>query len=280
MGAAVSLIENPNGFAYMMCVFLPIYLYAFQQAPKKWIKMFFLACALASIYIIFQTGSRTGLVTLIVMSFFLVPYYGKNHFKGLLTIAVAIFFLYPLSGEGNMKRFRTIPESAMNFFSGSKKETKHISQMTQDEQSAKERQLKNRETWGIIRENLFFGVGINPTDFTAYVDRFPFACEGQVHCEILMAGRQMGLIGMGMYAGFIAIIFFGGSYCRKNMPDWPAARDLGWTFQMQAVALAVGGSFSPMPWHAPMMILAASASALMRIVKREQDALKGRLMGL
>ena len=29
MGAAVSLIENPNGFAYMMCVFLPLYLYAY-----------------------------------------------------------------------------------------------------------------------------------------------------------------------------------------------------------------------------------------------------------
>lgn len=85
---------------------------------------------------------------------------------------------------------------------------------------------------------------------------------------------------MGIYAGFIAIMFFGGRYCRLTMHDWPAVRDLGWTFQMQAVAIAVGGSFSPMPWHAPMMILAASASALMGIVKREQDAIKGRIRGL
>ena len=48
MGAAVSLIENPNGFAYMMCVFLPLYLYAYQQAPKKWQKGAFLACALSA----------------------------------------------------------------------------------------------------------------------------------------------------------------------------------------------------------------------------------------
>ena len=47
MGAAVSLIENPNGFAYMMCVFLPLYLYAYQQAPKKWQRWFFLAIAFA-----------------------------------------------------------------------------------------------------------------------------------------------------------------------------------------------------------------------------------------
>lgn len=280
MGAAVSLIENPNGFAYMMCVFLPLYLYAFQQAPKKWTKMFFLACALASIYIIFQTGSRTGLVTLIVMGIFLVPFYGKSHRKGMLAIVIAIALLYPLSGEGNMKRFRTIPQSALSFLSGKKIEKKSFFQMTQDEQSAVERQLKNHDTWGIIKENMFFGMGINPTDFTAYVDRFPFGCEGQVHCEILMAGKQMGLIGMGIYAGFIAIMFFGGRYCRLTMHDWPAVRDLGWTFQMQAVAIAVGGSFSPMPWHAPMMILAASASALMGIVKREQDAIKGRIRGL
>ena len=57
MGAAVSLIENPNGFAYMMCVFLPLYLYAYQQAPKKWQKWAFLACALAAVWICTSTDS-------------------------------------------------------------------------------------------------------------------------------------------------------------------------------------------------------------------------------
>lgn len=276
MGAAVSLIENPNGFAYMMCVFLPLYLYAYQQAPKKWQKWAFLACALAAVWIVFETGSRTGLVTLIAMSALLLPYYGKNHFRALAIIGVALGLLFPLTGEKNKERFRTIPQSVAAFFS--EEEEDPNKPMTQDELSADDRQQKNKQTWEIIKENLIFGLGINP-DVSSYVERFPHA-PGQVHCEILMAGRQMGLIGMGMYLGFISVIFFGGWWVKLNAPHWPAVRDLGWTFQMQAVAIAVGGFFSPLPWHAPMMMLAGSASALACILKAEREAPRERTTGI
>ena len=275
MGAAVSLIENPNGFAYMMCVFLPLYLYAYQQAPKKWQKWAFLACALAAVWIVFETGSRTGLVTLIAMSALLLPYYGKNHFRALAIIGVALGLLFPLTGEKNKERFRTIPQSVAAFFSAEEEDPNKP--MTQDELSADDRQQKNKQTWEIIKENLIFGLGINP-DVSSYVERFPHA-PGQVHCEILMAGRQMGLIGMGMYLGFISVIFFGGWWVKLNAAHWPAVRDLGWTFQMQAVAIAVGGFFSPLPWHAPMMMLAGSTSALVCILKAEQAAPRERTPG-
>jgi hypothetical protein len=276
MGAAVSLIENPNGFAYMMCVFLPLYLYASRQATRKWVKLFFLACSLAAVYIVFQTGSRTGLVTLVVIGVFLLPHYGRNHIWSLAAIITALIFIYPLTGEKNMERFRTIPQSAAAFFSGEKKEKTR--RMTQDEQSADDRQRKNHDTWELIKENLIFGVGVNPDD-SKYGDRFPMA-TGQVHCEILMAGRQMGLIGMGLYAGFISIIFCGGWWVRRNAAHWPAVRDLGWTFQMQAVAILVGGSFSPYVWHPPMMLLAGSASAVVHVLKEERAANLARLAGI
>jgi hypothetical protein len=276
MGAAVSLIENPNGFAYMLCVFLPLYLYAYQQAPKKWQKWFFLACALAAVYIIFQTGSRTGMVTLIVMGTMLLPHYGRKHFMALIVVVVALVLIFPLTGEKNKERFRTIPQSIAAFLGGEKEMRE--GPMTQDEQSADERQAKNKDTWGLIKENLIFGVGINP-DESKFAERFPMAVN-QVHCEFLMAGKQMGLIGMGMYTGFIAIIFAGGWWVRRNARDWPAVRDLGWTFQVQAVAIAVGGSFSPIAWHAPMMLLAGGASALVHILKREKAAQGERLAGI
>ena len=277
MGAAVSLIENPNGFAYMMCVFLPLYLYAYQQAPKKWQKWAFLACALAAVWIVFETGSRTGLVTLIAMGALLMPYYGRNHFRALAIIGVALILIFPLTGEKNKERFRTIPESVASFLGG-EKEGDVNKPLTQDEISARDRGDKNKQTWEMIKENLVFGLGVNP-DVTSFVERFPHA-PGQVHCEILMAGRQMGLIGMGMYAGFISIIFFGGWWVRRNARHWPAVRDLGWTFQMQAVAIAVGGFFSPLPWHAPMMMLAGSASALVCVLKEERTAKWDRLVGI
>lgn len=275
MGAAVSLIENPNGFAYMMCVFLPLYLYAYQKATQRWIRWFFLACALAAVYIVFQTGSRTGLLTLIVMGALLLPYYGKNHLRALLVIAAALVFIYPLTGEKNMERFRTIPQSIAAFFSDEDEE--QIRPLNQDEQSAQDRSDKNKQTWEMIKENLIFGLGINP-DVSSYVERFPHA-PGQVHCEILMAGRQMGLIGMGLYSGFLGIIFFGGWWVRRNAAHWPAVQDLGWTLQMQGVAIMVGGIFSPLPWHAPMMIFAGSTSALVTILKAEREAETLRFSG-
>ena len=276
MGPACSLIENSNGFAYMMCVFLPLYLYAYQQGTTKWVRIFFLACALAAVWIIFETGSRTGMMTLIALAVFLLPYYGRNRWKTLVVVALAIFFIYPFTGEKNKQRFRTIPQSIGMFLSGEEKEQK--GPMSQDEQSANERQAKNRDTWGLIKENLFFGVGINP-DSRKYEDRFPNAA-GQVHCEILMAGRQMGLIGMGLYVGFLGVIILGGDWVRRNAAHWPAVRDLGWTLQLQGVAVAVGGSFSPLPWHGPMMILAGCASALVGVLKAERVAEEERLAGI
>ncbi|HOE00788.1 MAG TPA: O-antigen ligase family protein [Kiritimatiellia bacterium] len=268
MGAAVSMIENPNGFAYMMCVFLPLYLYAYQQARHKWEKWFFLACALAAVWIIFETGSRTGLVTLIAIGVFLVPYYGRKHFRALLLITAVLVVMFPMTGEKNRERFRTIPQSIAAFFGGASKGKEPMTMMTQDEQSAEERSEKNKHTWALIKENLLFGVGINP-DSSKYVDRYPMA-SGQVHCEILMAGRQMGIIGMGLYSGFIILIFIQGWRIRKQAVGWPALRDLGWTFQLQAVAFAVGGSFSPGPWNPVMMILAGLSSAMIRLVHEER----------
>ena len=269
MGATVGLIENPNSFAYMMCVFLPLYLYTYQQARKWWERYLFLAGALACIYIIFQTGSRTGLFTLCVMGVFLLRRYGRQHLKGLLVMCAAIAFLFPMTGERNLERFKTIPKSIASFLNRDKSQDAPHPQ-TQDEQSAEERRMKNIHTWGLIKEHLLFGVGMSPNS-SKYTDRWPMA-SGQVHCEILMAGRQMGLIGMSLYVGFWAVLIVGGWQIRRYARDWPAIRDLGWTFQMQAIALIVGGSFCPLPWHPPMMVLAASASSLSGLLREDADA--------
>jgi hypothetical protein len=264
MGAAVSLIENPNSFAYMMCVFLPLYLYAYQQARNKWAKCFFVGCALCAVYIIFKTGSRTGLVTLVALFVFLLPHYGRHHIKTLALIILVAVAIFPFTGEKNIERFRTIPRSIASFFG---KADPLQGPLNQDEQSAEDRRLKNIHTWQLIKEHPLLGVGMRPNPLR-YVERFPMAL-GQVHCEILMAGRQMGFLGMGLYVGFIALIYFGGGWIRRNARYWPAVGNLGWTFQMQAIAIAVGGSFCPLPWHAPMMMLAGSVSVLIGLVKQE-----------
>lgn len=268
MGAAVGMIENPNGFAYMMCVFLPVYLYMFQQARRAWERWGFLILALVGMYIVFKTGSRTGLVTLILISVFICRRYGRHHLKGLLLIALAIAVIFPMSGERNIQRFKTIPQSVKGFLGlGDKKERE--GPMNQDEQSADERARKNEHTWGLIREHLFFGVGVWPNE-SRFSARWPMA-TGQVHCEILMAGKQMGLIGMGLYVAYWSILLLGGGLVRKRARGRAAIEDLGWTFQLQGLCIVVGGSFCPGPWHPPLMLLTASVSALLANLANPDD---------
>ena len=267
MGGAASMIENPNGFAYSLCFFVPAYLYAFEHTRRPVFRWAFLAGALASVFVIFQTGSRTGLVTLLALAVAMIPHYRHIKWRNVLLCAVAVAFIIPFSGEGNIRRFKTIPESAAVFF-GLKPAPE--GPRNQDEQSSDERQAKNRDTWRLIKDYPLFGVGIAP-DAEVY-RKYPMA-TGQVHCEILMAGRQMGFIGMTLYAGFIAFIWVSGWRIGRLYRDVPHLRDLGWLFRMQAFVFVVGGFFCPGAWHPIMLILAGSASALVAMGRRRATAL-------
>ena len=258
-GGAISLIENPNGFAYMLCMYLPLYLYVFECAKRKWERVLGLALAFADVFLVFKTGSRTGLVTLVPLGMFILFRFGRTNRKGLMAALVAIAVLFPLTGEQNMARFRTIPAQIRHFLGKETSTGEPARPMTQDEQSADERKAKNRDTWALIKKYPLFGVGIWPA--SAAFREFPMA-DGQVHCETLMAGRQMGLVGISLHWGFILTLVIGGGIVRHRAGSWSAAANLGRVFQLQAAAIAIGGSFCPLPWGIPTLAAAACASAL------------------
>lgn len=260
MGAAIGMLENPNSMAYMLALVLPLYLYVFQAAQNKTERYLFLAGVVADLFIILKTGSRTGLVTLLVMSIWILRKYVRHHRWGLLGAALAFFFLLPLTGEKNVQRFKTIPRSAKSFLG------LHVEReegpLSQDEQSAEERSAKNRDTWKLINAYPLHGVGMHPNE--RYLIQYPMA-SGQVHCEILMVGKQMGFPGMLLYLGMVAQIWLCGWMIRLRNSGWPGMAELGWAYQLQAIGILMGGSFCPLPWHGPMMVMAASSSALARL---------------
>ncbi len=259
-GPAVSMIENPNGFAYLMTVMIPLYLYFFQKSTNKYLRYGFLVLVLASVYIVLQTGSRTGLLALITVGLFLLPKYGAQHKVALVVGGAAIFFIFATTSESNMNRFRSIPESIRNFVAGVDASA-DTGQMDQDAQSAWERRMKNKHTWQLILDFPLFGVGVSASDELVF-EKYPYAA-GQVHNEILYAGRQMGFIGIGLYLSLMYCIFSGGRRVQRATASWwSSAADLGWTFKMQALVFMVGGFFSPIPWNPIYLVLAGSASAL------------------
>lgn len=259
MGPAVSMVENPNAYAYFTCMTIAVYLYFYQQYKNKYFKMAFLGMAIASVWIVLNTGSRTGVVILAFMALFLFPKYGGQHKMALLLIVAALPLILGSVGAMNMERFKTIPESAMNFIFGEAPTS--LTGLDADTHSAVERSLKNSDTWDLILDHPLLGAGMNPDD-SLFVGRYPHA-TGQVHNEILMAGRQMGLMGMILYIVMLGILFRKGLQVQRYAQRWwPAMADLGWTFKLQALVIAVGGFFNPLPWNSYTMVLVASASAL------------------
>lgn len=260
MGPAVSLIENPNGFAFMMALMIPIYLYFYQNSHIKWLRWGFLGCALSAIYITLQTGSRTGFLCLVAAGVFLLPKYGAKYKTTLIGIGIAVFLISGTIGAMNMERYKTIGSSIANFFSGDI-EDKNPAEMTQDEQSAWERKMKNKHSWRLILEYPVFGVGVNKDD-SKIPERLHFA-TGQVHNDWLYIGVQLGFIGMGLYASFMACVFvFSARIQRETKKTWPALSDLGWTIKLMGVVFVVGGFFSPIGWNPLFMATAGAASAL------------------
>ncbi|HMP74776.1 MAG TPA: O-antigen ligase family protein [Kiritimatiellia bacterium] len=274
MGPAVSLIENPNGFAYLMTVMIPLYLYFFQKAHNKYVRWGNLGAALAAVFIVMQTGSRTGVLALAAVGVFLLPKYGAKYKRALIIGGVAIFMLMSTVGASNIERFKTIPASIKSFLGGVDEDA-DVASMNQDQQSAWERKMKNRHTWQLILDFPLFGVGIQ-SNHALVAERYPFAA-GQVHNEILYAGKQMGFIGIGLYIAFMTILFRSGRRVEnETRPWWPEVSDLGWTFKMQAIVFMVGGFFSPIPWNPIYLVLVASASSLLlhtREIARTQPQL-------
>ena len=260
MGPAVSLIENPNGFAYLMTVMIPLYLYFYQKSNRWYLRYAFLAITLSAVYIVMETGSRTGLVALLAMAAFLLPKYVAKYKVGLLFGGAIIFLLVGLIDPSNIARFKSIPASARSFLAGVD-ENADQSTMNQDEQSSWERKMKNKHTWKLIKDYPLFGVGVNASDDFIW-EKYPYA-SGQVHNEILYAVKKMGMIGMGLYIALMYIIFQGGRRTQKATKGWwPAVEDLGWTFKLQAVVFMTGGFFSPISWNPLYLVIAGSASAL------------------
>lgn len=267
MGPAVSLVENPNGFAYFMTLMIPLHLYFYQQTQNKYLRIGYLSLALTSVYIVLQTGSRTGLLALLAVGLFLLPKYGRNHKLAIVVAGVAITIISTSVGALNMERFKTIPDSIRSFLAGNVEELDPRN-MNADQHSAWERKMKNKHTWALIKSYPGFGVGVQPSN-ALVTEKFEYA-GGQVHNEILYAGRQMGFPGMMIYLAFMGILLVNSVRIQRYASThWPALSDLGWTMKMQWLVFVVGGYFSPIPWNPLFLVIAACASACWMNIKNQ-----------
>ncbi|MFT5125559.1 MAG: hypothetical protein ACI9TH_001085 [Kiritimatiellia bacterium] len=264
MGANVSIIKNPNDFAYLMVFMIPAYFYFFRICKNRYLRLFFLGCMGSAAYIALETGSRTGFLALATAMALIAPVMWKFYKTTLVGAAIAGILMFSVISGGNIERFKSIKESILVIFKQQDTYSEDVSQV--DAESAESRVIKARAAWSVIIDYPLMGVGTNPK---------PRLFEGRenaggmVHNEILMAGRHMGLPGMAIYLFAVFMPMVIGLRIHKMAKDyWPEIAALGLTVFTQACIVVVGGMFSPSLFHFPhMLMMTVSAGAYVHLKK-------------
>ncbi len=267
MGPAVSLVDNPNGFAYLMSLFIPMYFFLYKSTRYRYERIAMLVLMLTSVFIVFQTGSRTGFLIVAVLGCLIFPTFVRQYRMSSIVLVVGMFVVVGLISPSNIVRLKTIGASIESFMLGEYKESY---EMTPDEATAQERRVKNRDTWELIKEYPILGAGIY-ADQTMF-DRWPMA-RGATHNELLMAGRQMGFPGIILYVAFLLqLTWQGWTVYRSARHTWLDAANLGSLMLACAFVFIVGGIFSPGAFNPLMLILCACISALARTLRESAYA--------
>ncbi|MDD4736011.1 MAG: O-antigen ligase family protein [Kiritimatiellae bacterium] len=265
MGPAVGLMDDPNAFAYMVVIIVPLYMFMAKYTTNKWVGRGYLLMALLSVYIVIETGSRSGFVAMLVMGLLLIIHYWKRRKKSIIFVSVAVALIFPFTTESNRQRVLSLADSFQTFVYGEPEDPNRA--LTQDEQSSLERRLKNRDTWSLIKAYPALGAGVSPNQ-ALHAREYPYA-RGIVHCEILRAGYQMGMGGMLLYASMLATIIYFGWKVYKAHSTWPEMREMAWTLFAAGVTVSVAGFFGSSPWNPMTMTFCALASSLSVMQKQQ-----------
>lgn len=273
MGANVSIIQNPNDFAYLTAFFLPAYFLFFQLAGKRYLKLGCLAAFFIGTYIVLQTGSRTGFLCLLTVYSFYFPVFLKRHKPFLVAGAAGIMVMLGLVSiggaglipEGNLKRIAGIGNLILEIFDPEKAKVQDEMSVVEreDADSGRIRYKKAMATLSLVLKHPLMGVGTSPR---TEVFEGNYLVYGMVHTESLVAGRIMGLPGIVIYLATLYLPFRWGRDVRRMTADtWPQLANFAYALQAQALVILVGGAFSPSVFNFPHMTMFVVSGAIYRL---------------
>lgn len=263
MGPAVGLMDDPNAFAYMVVIIIPLHMYLSKFTTSKWVGKAYLAMVMLAVYIVIETGSRSGFVAMLVMALLIVIHHWKRQKVNIILAVLGVVLIIPFTSQSNLDRVLSLGDSFRSFVLGETKDPDRG--MTQDEQSSLERRMKNKDTLRLIKNYPVLGAGVSANQ-SLHASEYPHAV-GIVHCEILRAGYQMGIGGMVIYGSIIAVIIAFGWKLYIYYGDWVEMREMAWTLFAAGVTVSVAGFFGSFPWNPMTLTYCALVSSLMLLSK-------------
>jgi len=282
LGLPDGMLTNPNDVAQVILIALPFWLLmAVGQKSNVFLRAFAAGCMLLLLLVLFKTGSRGGLVTLLalcLMAFLRVS--GANRLKLVGGVCVIAIICYPLIPRGLRERYKTVVNESKNT------ET-FIAQESKEERL----QLLITSLKLTARHPL---LGLGPGQFeTAAADyakqNHQFAHWRETHNIYTQVSSEEGIPGLIFYVGAIIYCFKELRFVRRQSPkslatwnlthpqqptsqDLDMARELSWMafcLELSLIAFCVFGCFSSTAYHFFFPTLAGVTVALGVVGRRE-----------
>ena len=282
LGLPDGMLTNPNDVAQVILIALPFWLLmAVSQKSNVFQRILAVGCMLLLLLVLFKTGSRGGLVTLValcLLTFLRVS--SANRLKLFGAVCVIAVVCYPLVPRSLRERYKTV-------VSENKSDETFIAQESKEERL----QLLMMSLKLTARHPL---LGLGPGQFeTAAADyakqNHQFAHWRETHNVYTQVSSEEGLPGLLFYVGAIIYCFKELHFVRrqspKPLPTWNVthpqqsnsadlgmARELSWMafcLELSLIAFCVFGCFSSTAYHFFFPTLAGIVVALGALGRQE-----------
>jgi len=104
---------HPNTFCATTVLILPLAIALFRYEKNRWVRAFLLAEIAAAVIVIFKTGSRAGLLELVLLAL-IVLVTSSHRVKGFVALAVLVPVLFFTLPDDLQQRYRTIFDQKAN----------------------------------------------------------------------------------------------------------------------------------------------------------------------
>jgi len=288
LGLPDGMLTNPNDVAQVILIALPFWLLmAVSRQSNVFQRVFAVGCMLLLLLVLFKTGSRGGLVTLVaicLVTFFRVS--SANRFKLLGAACVIAVVCYPLIPRSLRERYKTVVNENKN-------DDTFIAQESKEERL----QLLIMSLKLTAKHPL---LGLGPGQFeTAAADyakqTHQFAHWRETHNVYTQVSSEEGIPGLLFYVGAIFYCFKELRFVRRQSPeasptwnvthsqqsnvaDLVEARELSWMafcLELSLIAFCVFGFFSSTAYHFFFPTLAGFIVGLGALGRQEAARAKG-----
>jgi O-antigen ligase len=254
-GVLQGIYRNPNDFAVLIDLTLPLCLALALTTGSNWKKVTWIVMMLAMIYAVFLTASRDGAIALAVVVLMFVWRFGikGRRVSVILLIALAAFVFWIYSANLLKTRFGQTDASPTT-----------RSQTSEAYLSAQNRLQLLTQSLRITAEHPVRGVG--PGNFPIVSGWFV------THNTYTQISAEGGILALLLYVLVFWHAFANLRRIRKNRQTRKAFRVFAMALEASLAAYLVGSFFLSLAYHLFPYCLVAYTCALWIIVKKEQMA--------